>query len=268
MNCRVGLECLRWGGWNLGLALLVLVMGGEDAPEIWIRGQFMQITEAQERAIQELDDRYAHATLTSDEEDEAFDKLEEIRTQREAFSEKYEAEIWKVLTETQQKQILDKQRSEAKTLLEMNAPFLELMADWSKHAVRAESIRIHEGFVRDEEGDPPKIDDCVPHRVIAGFPFRPEPVTLAGDVELELIQLVENFRSYEPWAGSKMCGKFHPDFCVEIVAGQDHAFVLFCLTCGEADIVLPHRNVRVDLKEETLSQLQRRFIKQFPNRQR
>jgi hypothetical protein len=268
MQCRFLLGCLRWSRWNLGLAMLVLAMCGDDAPEAWIRGEFIQVTEAQARALQELEDRYAHATLTSDEEDEAFDKLEKIRTQRAVLSDKYEAEKWRVLTETQQKQILAKQRSEAKTMLEMNAPFLELMADWSKHAVRGESVRIHEGFQRDDEGDPPKIDDSIPHRTIAGFPFRPEPVTLAGDVELELIQLVENFRSYEPWAGSKMCGKFHPDFCVELIAGEDHAYVLICLTCGEADIVLPHRNVRVDLKEETLSTLGSRMIKQFPNSRR
>ncbi|MFN7734357.1 MAG: hypothetical protein ACK5OB_20865 [Pirellula sp.] len=265
MHCRVLLGCLRWRSWNLLLAMLVLATRGEDAPQAWIRGEFIEVTEEQEKVLRDLEDRYAQSVEPLDAE---LSRLDKVRARRAQLAEKYEADTWKVLTESQQKRLLDRQRSTSKTLLEMNAPFLELMADWSKHALRAESIRIHEGFVRDEDGVPPKIDDSIPHRTIEGFPFRPEPVTLAGDVELELIQLAEDFRSYEPWAGSKMCGKFHPDFCVEIVAGQDHAFVLFCLTCGEADIVLPHRNVRVDLKEETLSRLQRRFIKQFPNRQR
>ncbi|MEI8379822.1 MAG: hypothetical protein WCJ09_06825 [Planctomycetota bacterium] len=46
------------------------------------------------------------------------------------------------------------------------------------------------------------------------------------------------------------CGGFHPDWCVEFIAGQDVYQVLVCFGCREARLYGPMNEVFSDLKKD------------------
>ncbi len=89
-----------------------------------------------------------------------------------------------------------------------------------------------------------------------GFSFYRESLELkAGDDE-ELKALLGDPRTFEPFAGEKRCGGFHPDYAVEWSVGGKVHTVLICFGCGEVKLYGPTGETRYDIQQDVRKRLE------------
>lgn len=81
-------------------------------------------------------------------------------------------------------------------------------------------------------------------RQLHGFDFYIDPITVnATDAKL-LFQLCSAQSSYDRYGGVKLCGGYHPDWC--LVFGSVE--VLLCLGCDEARVYSPDEEIYADFQ--------------------
>jgi hypothetical protein len=99
------------------------------------------------------------------------------------------------------------------------------------------------------------------------FPFYREPLDLTEEGAKALRGLLGDARTFEPFAGEKTCGGFHPDYAVEWShEGQTTQYQL-CFGCGEVKVYGPGGEFRFDLRadaRERLTRLLRPYRKNRP----
>ena len=84
-----------------------------------------------------------------------------------------------------------------------------------------------------------------------GFPFYREPLVLKREDVETLRGLLGTANTYEPFAGEKKCGGFHPDYAVEWTRGGGIYRCLICFGCSEARVYGPRGGISYDLRDET-----------------
>jgi hypothetical protein len=67
-----------------------------------------------------------------------------------------------------------------------------------------------------------------------------------------LTDLCREAKSFGRYGGEKLCGGFHPDWCIEFKNGDDVYQVHVCFGCHEARLYGPKNDVYSDLNDEVL----------------
>jgi hypothetical protein len=94
-----------------------------------------------------------------------------------------------------------------------------------------------------------------PRKIIRGHAFDPQKI--APDVVTMAIQKdLWSGRALRPWAGEKMCGGFHADYCLCWDGGDSRYEVMICLGCAEALLIRDGNALRCDLQNDFWHSLQ------------
>ncbi|HEY4258688.1 MAG TPA: hypothetical protein VGM98_00955 [Schlesneria sp.] len=80
-----------------------------------------------------------------------------------------------------------------------------------------------------------------------GFPFYETPIKVKKEVAAKLTATCGDLKNFERWSGDKLCGGYHPDWCVEFQEGTNVYHVLICFGCSEARFYGSKRAVYSDL---------------------
>ena len=94
---------------------------------------------------------------------------------------------------------------------------------------------------------------------IAGHPFY-IPATMAGDFQI-LKRLLGNPESLIRFRGEKLCGGFHPDYCVSWAEGGNACYALICFGCQEIIFSKGNEIFRYDIEERVLGELKQELSK-------
>lgn len=124
---------------------------------------------------------------------------------------------------------------------------------------RADRITLYEGLPhqvseKDLLESEIKAKKTVKHH---GFAFYAGPLPLKDGDAKSLLALAGNEKSFQPWAGVKKCGGFHPDYLVEFTAGKDVVRMLVCFGCLEVKLHGPNSEVYVDMSDDGLHGLEK-----------
>jgi hypothetical protein len=98
------------------------------------------------------------------------------------------------------------------------------------------------------------------------FPFYAESLELKEADALEVWALCPTKQVFRGRSGMKLCGGFHPDWCLEWRDGDKAYRALLCFGCHEARLYGPKDEVECDLDEATLKQLRRILVPYRKNR--
>jgi hypothetical protein len=114
-----------------------------------------------------------------------------------------------------------------------------------------EELRLHEGlphhlFERELLASERR---SKPVRELDGYPFYEEPLSLSREEAAQLTKLLSDRKTFEPFAGEKLCGGFHPDYAVEWQRDSRSYRALLCFGCDEVKLFGPEIQVRHDLSE-------------------
>ncbi len=138
---------------------------------------------------------------------------------------------------------------------------------------KASSVILYEGMNR-QLSESESIDRGILYKnpmILRGFAFYETPIPVINEDSATLIALCGTSQTFGRYAGPKFCGGFHPDWCVEFIAGQDVYQVLVCFGCREARLYGPTNEVFSDLKKETFNaflDVLEPLHKELPMRQR
>ena len=96
---------------------------------------------------------------------------------------------------------------------------------------------------------------------IDDFEFYAKSVTLSPDLAEKVTALVLNPLSFSEYRGLKLCGGFHPDFCIEWQFEEEgqrwHSRAFACLGCDEWRLIDSSSAVHTDMPKETADELLR-----------
>jgi hypothetical protein len=84
-----------------------------------------------------------------------------------------------------------------------------------------------------------------------GYPFYDERLALKGADAEQFTALFSAERSFKRYRGPKVCGGYHPDYCVEWKTGDAATRALVCLECGEVKIFGLRSELHCDLSPES-----------------
>lgn len=87
------------------------------------------------------------------------------------------------------------------------------------------------------------------------FPFYEGAITLKEEDAKKLCALCSELKTFGRYRGRKMCGGYHPDWCLEFKNGDDVYRVQLCFGCHEARLFGPKNEVFSDLDEDALKKL-------------
>jgi hypothetical protein len=101
-----------------------------------------------------------------------------------------------------------------------------------------------------------------------GYTFYDDRLALSDSDVGQFAALFSAERSFMRYRGSKACGDYHPDYCLEWKTGDATTRALVCLECGEVKIFSPQSELHCDLSpdsRERLAQLLSRYRKNRPS---
>jgi len=84
---------------------------------------------------------------------------------------------------------------------------------------------------------------------------KPSPLPAADADQLTTLNSTE--ASYAPHSGTKRCGEFFPEFCLEWKSDSEAMSVLISLECGEVKIFGPPGNLHCDLTPDAVEKLKK-----------
>src|SRR4051812_48116871 len=85
---------------------------------------------------------------------------------------------------------------------------------------------------------------------LRGYSFYDERVALRPADAEQFTALFSAKGSFKRYRGPKVCGGYHPDYCVEWKAGDAATRALICLECGEVKIFGPQAELHCDLSPD------------------
>lgn len=117
---------------------------------------------------------------------------------------------------------------------------------------RASSVTLYEGLPHQTwEADELKKELATKKTVsFHAFPFYERPLVLAADEVEPLRRLAADASSYTTYGGPKLCGGYHPDYCLTWKDGSAAYQLLICFGCHEMKLYGPNSELIVDIGEE------------------
>ena len=86
--------------------------------------------------------------------------------------------------------------------------------------------------------------------LIHDFPFYERPLVVAPDDVEPLRSLCAATGSYSSYMGEKLCGGYHPDYCLRWEDDTETYDLMICFGCGEMKFYGPENYLIADLKAE------------------
>jgi hypothetical protein len=132
----------------------------------------------------------------------------------------------------------------------------------------ADKLTVYEGLPHQvwESKQLDKEKQAKPTVQLHGFPFYRETLEVKADDQKALRKLLGDEGSFKQWMGEKKCGGFHPDYLVELRAGDTDYRFLICFGCQEVKVFEPEKSSRWDMTKETSKQLEGLLKKYQKNR--
>ncbi len=136
----------------------------------------------------------------------------------------------------------------------------ETDAEWKTHlavcveAVRAKSsIKLFKGLPNPLRRQEEWAKEKATKKTVAmgGFFFYDPPSPLHESISKKLIDTYVTGAAFTRWSGSKYCGGFHPDVCIEIVSADTIFQVQLCFTCAEMKTLHEGRTLVADMTKAT-----------------
>lgn len=90
-----------------------------------------------------------------------------------------------------------------------------------------------------------------------GFPFYAETLPLKPEDAKKLTDLFCEPKSFVKFQGYKLCGGFHPDYCIEWQDGKDVYRVHVCFGCHEVKCFGPKIELYCDVRGEAYKEFER-----------
>ncbi len=90
-----------------------------------------------------------------------------------------------------------------------------------------------------------------------GYLFYDERLAPQGSDLEQFTKLFSDTRSFQRYRSSKVCGGYHPDYCVEWKKGDLTTRALICLECAEVQFFAPRTELYCDLSPEASRNLTR-----------
>jgi hypothetical protein len=132
-------------------------------------------------------------------------------------------------------------------------PILEGIAD-------AERLVLYEGMPH--QGNEKALAKALQeHRSIKrhGFDFYDAQIPVRDEAVKEFRKLFSDPKSYRTYGGSKRCGGYHPDWCLEWTTEGAIYRVLPCFGCGEFQLFGPKNQLYADMGFEIEEKLEATF---------
>lgn len=99
-----------------------------------------------------------------------------------------------------------------------------------------------------------------------GYPFYDGFIPVQAKVAKRLLDLCADPKTFGPYKGARLCGGFHPDWCVEFRAEKDVYRVHICFGCREARLYGPWNQVYADLDKNAKRELMEMLVPLRKNR--
>jgi hypothetical protein len=97
---------------------------------------------------------------------------------------------------------------------------------------------------------------------INDFPFYKDVLPLRAGDGKKLTSLFGQPGVLVPFSGAKLCGGFHPDYCVEWQLGKDVYRAVICFGCHEVKFHGPKDSVYCDVNDAALAEL-KQILKEY-----
>ena len=96
------------------------------------------------------------------------------------------------------------------------------------------------------------------------YPFYERPLPVAADEIGPLRRLSAAASSYWSYGGPKLCGGYHPDYCLAWKGSDATYDLLICFGCHEMKLYGPRRMLLVDIRNDTSRQFET-MLKKYHN---
>ena len=135
---------------------------------------------------------------------------------------------------------------------ELTAEDLSQFTPISEGIRRASSLTLYEGLPHQMwEADQFKKELATKKTIrIHDFPFYERPLVLAADEIEPLRRLSAAGSSYTTYGGPKLCGGYHPDYCLTWKDGEATYQLLICFGCHEMKLYGPKSELIVDIGDD------------------
>lgn len=90
---------------------------------------------------------------------------------------------------------------------------------------------------------------------LGGYPFYDTAIKPGEAEAKKLVALCTDQKTFSRWTGEKLCGGYHPDWCIEFHTAEGVCRVHVCYGCGEAHVDGPKNNVESDFNDDALEQI-------------
>src|SRR6266404_3715392 len=151
--------------------------------------------------------------------------------------------------------------------------FAPVQADWPTESYKgmvqsirkADKVILHEGLPHQqlEAGQLAVELKNKKTTKLHGLPFYEEVLSLKERDAKKLATLVCDEKSFKPTYRNellgiiKLCGQFHPDYCIEWRTGKQVYQVLICFGCQEVKCFGPQVELYLDIKSETYAEFEK-----------
>ena len=137
---------------------------------------------------------------------------------------------------------------------------------------RASSLNLYEGLPHQGwEADQLKKELATKKTLrIHGFPFYERPLPIAADEVEPLRRLCAAADSFLSYGGPKLCGGYHPDYCLAWRDGEATYHLLICFGCHEMKLYGPKQELLADIRSDAFKQFEttlKKYRDQRPKRE-
>ncbi|GAA5495978.1 hypothetical protein Rhal01_02159 [Rubritalea halochordaticola] len=156
-----------------------------------------------------------------------------------------------------------------------NESFMSQISPILKHVQTKSKITLHEGLPHqlwDKELLAAELKKQK-HEMRQGFAFYvpAQSSNIVPEDRKQLLAILADPESYEPYSGPKRCGGYHPDFSVEFQSGKHLVEIQLCFGCHESKLFLDGKfKLHTDLKGRTMTKLEpllRRYHQENPRKE-
>jgi hypothetical protein len=226
----------------------------DEVETVFFRSTLLEVTPKQHEGLTALA-RHFDEPLSQwrDEVNELQDRQQVLGQMIQELERQYDQSVLQSLTEPQRKVIESEEADEWQAQQLRDLRFLHQFPILTHAAATMNDIRFFRGVPREKKEQPARVDQ--PQVEKQGYAFFSEPMNINSSAIESLRKKLVDYRQFEPYAGPKFCGGFHPDLCIEWDNDEGLQQVFICLTCREALAVLGETRFKIELKYDLVKEI-------------
>ncbi len=172
--------------------------------------------------------------------------------------EKMRIEFQKVIDSGDPKRIEDLEKMRIKYLEvrditgEMPALFEHLRKRMFDGVAKSKTVTIYEGLPHQMNEDELLEKERITKKTIKlhGFDFYADPITPNEKDAQTLLKLCQTEKLFHRYEGKKLCGAYHPDWCIEFKNGDEVYRFNFCGGCAASRLYGPKNDLYAELRAD------------------